>query len=172
MAGGRRRGSFVRVRVKADRFFEREGDNIHTTIPVTFSEAYRGGEIEVGTCMARCEPSSRRHQFRADLRLRGKGVRNTKTRAYGDHLYTVQVVVPKVCRRPARKPRAASPSSTSRIPTTAPDRHLIPSRLARIGLDEGPEALRTRVAQAFRTPRPLRLSLAKRRVCAFFQPGA
>ena len=30
------------------------------------------------------------------FRLRGKGVRNTKTRAHGDHLYTVEVVVPKV----------------------------------------------------------------------------
>ena len=30
------------------------------------------------------------------FRLRGKGVRNTKTRAFGDHLYTVQIVVPKV----------------------------------------------------------------------------
>jgi len=30
------------------------------------------------------------------FRLRGKGVRNKKTRAYGDHLYTVEVVVPKV----------------------------------------------------------------------------
>ena len=30
------------------------------------------------------------------FRLRGKGVRNTKTRAYGDHFYTVQIVVPRV----------------------------------------------------------------------------
>jgi len=30
------------------------------------------------------------------FRLRGKGVRNTKTRACGDHMYTVQIVVPKV----------------------------------------------------------------------------
>ena len=30
------------------------------------------------------------------FRLRGKGVRNTRTRAYGDHLYTVQIVVPRV----------------------------------------------------------------------------
>jgi molecular chaperone DnaJ len=88
---------FVRVRVSSDRFFERDGDNIHTTVPVTFSEAYRGGEIEVGTVhgpvRAKMPPGTNSGRT---FRLRGKGVRNTKTRAYGDHLYTIQIVVPKV----------------------------------------------------------------------------
>lgn len=88
---------FVRVRVKPHRFFEREGDNIHTTIPITFSEAYLGGEIEVGTIhgpvRAKVPPGTNSGRT---FRLRGKGVRNTKTRAYGDHLYTVEIVVPQV----------------------------------------------------------------------------
>jgi molecular chaperone DnaJ len=96
-AGGKAGDLFVRVRVSPDRFFERDGDNIHTTIPVTFSEAYRGGEIEVGTVhgpvRAKVPPGTNSGRT---FRLRGKGVRNTKTRAYGDHLYTVQIVVPKV----------------------------------------------------------------------------
>jgi molecular chaperone DnaJ len=87
----------VRVRVSPHSFFEREGDNIHTTIPVTFSEAYRGGEIEVGTVHGpvRAKVPAGTNSGRT-FRLRGKGVRNTKTRAYGDHLYTVHIVVPKV----------------------------------------------------------------------------
>jgi molecular chaperone DnaJ len=64
---------------------------------VTFSEAYRGGEIEVGTIHGpvRAKIPAGTNSGRT-FRLRGKGVRNMKTRAYGDHLYTVHVVVPKV----------------------------------------------------------------------------
>jgi molecular chaperone DnaJ len=96
-SGGKSGDLFVRVRVSPDRFFERDGDNIHTTVPVTFSEAYRGAEIEVGTVhgpvRAKMPPGTNSGRT---FRLRGKGVRNTKTRAFGDHLYTIQIVVPEV----------------------------------------------------------------------------
>jgi len=95
--GGKPGDLLVRVRVRPHPFFKREGDDIHTTIPVTFTEAYRGGEIEVGTIhgpvRAKVPPGTNSGRT---FRLRGKGVRNTKTRAYGDHMYTVQIVVPKV----------------------------------------------------------------------------
>jgi molecular chaperone DnaJ len=95
--GGGAGDLFVRVRVRADSFFKRDGDNIVTTIPVTFSEAYLGAEIEVGTIhgpvRAKVPPGT---DSGRTFRLRGKGARNTKTRAYGDHLYTVQIAVPKV----------------------------------------------------------------------------
>jgi molecular chaperone DnaJ len=95
--GGGSGDLFVRVRVSRHPFFEREGDNIHTTVPITFSEAYLGGEIEVGTIHGpvRAKVPAGTNSGRT-FRLRGKGVRNTKTRAHGDHLYTVEVVVPKV----------------------------------------------------------------------------
>ena len=96
-SGGKPGDLFVRVHVRPDPFFKRDGDNILTTIPVTFSEAYRGAQIEVGTVhgpvRAKVPPGTNSGRT---FRLRGKGVRNTKTRAYGDHLYTVQIVVPKV----------------------------------------------------------------------------
>jgi len=87
----------VRARVRSHRFFKREGDDIHTTVPVTFTEAYRGAEIEVGTVHGpvRAKVPAGTNSGRT-FRLRGKGVRNTKTRAFGDHLYTIQIVVPKV----------------------------------------------------------------------------
>jgi len=95
--GGKPGDLFVRVRVRADSFFKRDGDDIRTTIPVTFSEAYRGGEVEVGTVHGpvRAKIPAGTNSGRT-FRLRGKGVRNMKTRAFGDHLYTVQIVVPKV----------------------------------------------------------------------------
>ena len=95
--GGKPGDLFVRVHVRPDVFFKREGDNIHTTIPLTFPEAYRGAEIEIGTVHGpvRAKVPAGTNSGRT-FRLRGKGVRNTKTRAYGDHLYTVHIVVPKV----------------------------------------------------------------------------
>jgi molecular chaperone DnaJ len=100
-AEGQRGGSagdlFVRINVRPHPFFNREGDDIHTAVPVTFSEAYLGGEIEIGTIhgpvRAKVPPGTSSGRT---FRLRGKGVRNTKTRAHGDHLYTVEVTVPKV----------------------------------------------------------------------------
>lgn len=95
--GGTPGDLFVRVNVRPHAFFLRDGDDVQTTIPVTFSEAYLGGEVEVGTIhgpvRAKVPPGTNSGRT---FRLRGKGVRNTKTRAHGDHLYTVEVVVPKV----------------------------------------------------------------------------
>ncbi len=95
--GGSPGDLLVRVKVRPHPFFKRDGDNILTTVPVTFPEAYRGGEIEVGTIHGpvRAKVPAGTDSGRT-FRLRGKGVRNTRTRAYGDHLYTIQVVVPKV----------------------------------------------------------------------------
>lgn len=95
--GGAPGDLFVRVTVRPHAFFEREGDNIHTTIPVTFSEAYLGSEVEIGTIHGpvRAKVPAGTNSGRT-FRLRGKGVRNTRTRAYGDHLYTVEIIVPKV----------------------------------------------------------------------------
>ena len=97
-AGGGRPGDlYVRVKVRPHRYFKREGDNILTTVPITFPEAYRGAEIEIGTVhgpvRAKVPPGT---DSGRTFRLRGKGVRNIKTKAYGDHLYTVQIVVPEV----------------------------------------------------------------------------
>jgi molecular chaperone DnaJ len=87
----------VVVSVRPHPYFERKGDDIYTTVPVTFPEAYLGAEIEIGTIhgpvRTRIPPGTSSGQR---FRLRGKGVRNVRTGVYGDHYYTVQVVVPKV----------------------------------------------------------------------------
>jgi molecular chaperone DnaJ len=95
--GGRSGDLYARVMVRPHPFFKREGDDVLTTVPITFSEAYRGAEIEVGTIhgpvRAKVPPGTDSGRV---FRLRGKGIRNMKTRAHGDHLYTVEIVVPKV----------------------------------------------------------------------------
>lgn len=95
--GGAPGDLFVRVIVREHPYFKREGDDIHTKVPITFPEAYRGAEILVGTIhgpvRAKLPPGTNSGQT---FRMRGKGLRNMKTRVHGDHLYTVEIVVPKV----------------------------------------------------------------------------
>jgi len=104
ITGGPPGDLFVAVTVKPHPFFKREGDNVLTTVPITFAEAYRGGEIEVGTIhgpvRAKVPPGTNSGRV---FRLRGKGVRNLKTRAFGDHLYTVEIVVPRVLSPPGEE---------------------------------------------------------------------
>jgi molecular chaperone DnaJ len=94
---GSKREVAVVVRVRAHAFFERKGDDIYTVVPITFSEAYLGAEVEIGTIHGPVRakiPSGTQSGQR--FRLRGKGVRNVRTGVHGDHYYTVQVTVPRV----------------------------------------------------------------------------
>lgn len=95
--GGPAGDLFVRVAVREHSVFKRDGDNIQTTVPITFPEAYRGAEVVVGTIHGpvRAKVPAGTNSGRT-FRLRGKGAKNMKTRAFGDHLYTVEIVVPKV----------------------------------------------------------------------------
>jgi molecular chaperone DnaJ len=94
---GSKREVAVVVRVRPHAFFERRGDDIYTVVPVTFSEAYLGAEVEIGTIHGPVRakiPSGTQSGQR--FRLRGKGVRNVRTGVHGDHYYAVQVTVPRV----------------------------------------------------------------------------
>lgn len=95
--GGPAGDLFVRVSVRKHPFFKRDGDDIRTTVPITFPEAYRGAEVVVGTIHGpvRAKVPAGTNSGRT-FRLRGKGAKNMKTRAFGDHLYAVEIVVPKV----------------------------------------------------------------------------
>lgn len=85
---------YVLVRVKSHPFFERRGDDVFTEVPVTLVEAVNGAEIDVptihGSVRAKIPAGTQGGQT---FRLRGKGIR-TKTTT-GDHLYKVQITVPK-----------------------------------------------------------------------------
>jgi len=94
--GGSAGDLFVTVRVTPHPYFERQGNDIHASVPVTVKEAYAGAEIDVptihGPVRARIPPGT---QGRQRLRLRGKGVRDPRTGTTGDHIYSIRVVVPK-----------------------------------------------------------------------------
>lgn len=92
----------VRIHVRPHPFFERRGDDIHTSIPITIGEAIRGAEIEVPTVrgMVRAKIPAGTQGGQA-FRLSGKGVKRSKGAGYGDHYYNVQIAVPRHVSREA-----------------------------------------------------------------------
>ncbi len=96
--GGPAGDLYVVVHAAAHTFFERKGNNLHCSVPVTVSEASLGAKIEVptidGTAIVRIPPGTQTGQA---FRLRGRGMpsmMNPGTR--GDQYVEVKVVVPRV----------------------------------------------------------------------------
>ena len=93
--GGAAGDLYVNVHVRPHRIFGRKGDNLTLTVPVLFTEAALGAEIEVPTLQGQRirlripegTPNGR------TFRVRGKGV-HKKDGTYGDLLVTVDVQVP------------------------------------------------------------------------------
>ncbi len=92
---------YIRIRVKEDKDFEREGNDIVSTIEIPFSVATLGGKVPVNTVDGEVilkipsgTPSGK------VFRIRDKGVPYLKTRGRGDHLVTVKVRVPS---KPSKK---------------------------------------------------------------------
>jgi len=86
---------FVLVHVESHPYFQRKGDDILTEVPITVREAYLGAEIEVPTIQGPVRAKIPAGTVGGQkFRLRGRGARNLQTRAHGDHVYRVNVVVP------------------------------------------------------------------------------
>ncbi|GEN46493.1 molecular chaperone DnaJ [Alkalibacillus haloalkaliphilus] len=87
---------FVVVRVKRHEFFERDGDDILCEIPITFTQAALGDELEVPTVHGRVKlkiPAGT--QTGTHFRLKGKGAPNVHGYGQGDQHILVKVMVPK-----------------------------------------------------------------------------
>lgn len=86
---------YISFTVKPHEFFEREGDNIYCTVPITFVQAALGDEIEVPTLYGKVKlkiPAGT--QSGTKFRLRGKGVKNVRGAGQGDQHITVKVITP------------------------------------------------------------------------------
>lgn len=94
--GGPSGDLYVVVRVIAHDYYEREGDNIYCELPLTFTQAALGDELEVPTVHGKIKlkiPAGT--QTGKIFRLRGKGVPNVHGRGQGDQHIQVKVVTPK-----------------------------------------------------------------------------
>ena len=88
---------YIITDVQPHPFFDRRGDDIYTTVPITVAEAALGAKIEVptidGRSLLRVPPGTNSGQ---KLRLREKGVPSARNPGQrGDQYVELQVIVPK-----------------------------------------------------------------------------
>lgn len=87
---------YINIRVDEHPFFEREGDNIEITVPVTVPEAALGAKIEVptidGRALLKIPMGTQNGQ---KFRLREKGVNNARKGTRGDQIVRIAVQPPK-----------------------------------------------------------------------------
>ena len=102
--GGPTGDLYVVLRVREHRYFERRGDDLFCTVPISISQAILGTEIKVPTL--RGEERLRVPegiQSGTVFRVRGVGMPNLNNRGNGDLYVTVQVVMPTNLPRAQRR---------------------------------------------------------------------
>ena len=93
--GGPAGDLYIEIRVKQHEIFERDGDDLHCTVPVGLTMAALGGGIEVPTLGGTAEidlPEGTQHG--KTFRLRGKGIRGVRSSYPGDLYCHVSVETP------------------------------------------------------------------------------
>ncbi|MES2976169.1 MAG: molecular chaperone DnaJ [Pseudomonadota bacterium] len=86
---------YIEIRLKKHDIFERDGDDLHCAVPISFSTAALGGEIDVPTLAGKAaidipEGTQTGKQFR----LRGKGVKGVRSSYPGDLYCHITVETP------------------------------------------------------------------------------
>jgi molecular chaperone DnaJ len=86
---------YIEIRIKPHEIFERDGDDLHCTVPVGLTTAALGGTIEVPTLGGKAEielPEGTQHG--KTFRLRGKGIKGIRSSYPGDLYCHVAVETP------------------------------------------------------------------------------
>lgn len=86
---------YVEISVKQHRVFQREADDLHCEVPVSFARAALGGNVDVPTLNGKASfelPEGT--QTGKTFRLRGKGIKNVRTSLAGDLYCHVLVETP------------------------------------------------------------------------------
>ncbi len=93
--GGPSGDLYIEIRVKAHDIFERDGDDLHCTVPVGLTTVALGGSIEVPTLGGNAEielPEGTQHG--KTFRLRGKGIKGIRSSYPGDLYCHIAVETP------------------------------------------------------------------------------
>ncbi|MFM8624171.1 MAG: molecular chaperone DnaJ [Betaproteobacteria bacterium] len=93
--GGPAGDLYIEIRIKKHDIFERDGDDLHCVVPISFPRAALGGEIEVPTLSGKAaidipEGTQAGKQFR----LRGKGIKGIRSSYPGDLYCHIAVETP------------------------------------------------------------------------------
>jgi molecular chaperone DnaJ len=102
--GGPAGDLYIEIRVKPHEIFERDGDDLHCTAPVSLVTAALGGQIHVPTLSGKAEielPEGTQHG--KTFRLRGKGIKGLRSSYPGDLYCHVTVETPVKLTEPQRK---------------------------------------------------------------------
>ncbi|XVJ70797.1 MAG: molecular chaperone DnaJ [Rhizobacter sp.] len=86
---------YIEIRVKQHEIFERDGDDLHCSVPVALTTAALGGSIEVPTLGGKAEielPEGTQHG--KQFRLKGKGIKGVRSSYPGDLYCHIQVETP------------------------------------------------------------------------------
>jgi len=93
--GGPSGDLYIEIRIKQHDIFERDGDDLHCTMPVSMITAALGGTIEVPTLGGKAEielPEGSQHG--KTFRLRGKGIKGVRSSYPGDLYCHIAVETP------------------------------------------------------------------------------
>ncbi len=76
---------YVEIHIKPHSVFQRDGDDLHCEMPISFTTAALGGEIEIPTLdgSARIKIPAETQSGKI-FRLRGKGIKGMRTNSHGD----------------------------------------------------------------------------------------
>ena len=86
---------YVEVHIKAHPMFERDGDDLHCQMPISFATAALGGDLEVPTLSGKATfPVPEATQSGKTFRLRGKGIKGVRSGYPGDLYVHVNVETP------------------------------------------------------------------------------
>jgi molecular chaperone DnaJ len=86
---------YIEIRIRQHDIFERDGDDLHCTVPVGVTTAALGGSIEVPTLGGKAEielPEGTQHG--KTFRLRGKGIKGVRSSYPGDLYCHVAIETP------------------------------------------------------------------------------
>jgi molecular chaperone DnaJ len=86
---------YIEIRIKQHEIFERDGDDLHCTVPIPLTLAALGGNVTVPTLAGKAEielPEGTQHG--KTFRLRGKGIKGVRSSYPGDLYCHVTVETP------------------------------------------------------------------------------
>ena len=95
--GGAAGDLIIEVRVREDKVFQRDGSNIYCEIPISFSEAALGADIDIPVLGGGTEKFQipEGTQTGTSFTLKGKGIPSVNSKRKGDLIVTVAVETPK-----------------------------------------------------------------------------
>ncbi len=95
--GGPKGDLYITIHIKKHSIYTRKGNNVICEIPITFTQATLGAELEIpmvdGTKEKYIIPEGT--QTETKFTIRNKGFKNVNNNYYGDFIFIVQVQVPK-----------------------------------------------------------------------------